>query len=93
MSLRQTALAIQNISDNITRIGDVNNKAIEAASHYLVDIALNLRSSEGQLVQTVAAGNEIDIANAVYDSIAVTEVSIGAAVDFYIMRTIHNSVA
>ena len=93
MAFRQTAFAIKDVGDNIARIGDVNNEAVEAAGHNLVDITFNLCCGKGKLVQTVTAGNQVDIADAVYNSIAVAQVSVGTAVDFYIMRAIQNCVA
>ena len=93
MSFRQAAFAIKDVGDNIARIGDVNNKAVEAAGHNLVDITFNLCCGKGKLIQAVTAGNQIDITDTVNDSIAVAQISVGTAVDFYIMRAIQNCIA
>ena len=73
MTFRKAALLSDEVRNDVTRVGDIDDDALEAAGHDLGDIISDLRHSEMHFIVAVPRCAERNVADSIDDDVAVCQ--------------------
>ncbi len=92
MTFRKAALLSDEVRNDVTRVGDIDDDALEAAGHDLGDIISDLRHSEMHFIVAVPRCAERNVADSIDDDVAVCQFFIAGNRVIDTMRHEHDGI-